>query len=107
MRNLSTADQTYCSSTRRIWSRYIRAILRRALNQALRWELVARNVATLADPPPGRTPEMRPLTTADAPQFLAAARGHRHDHLFAVLLATRLRIGEALPPPSPDVDLHA
>ncbi len=29
---------------------YIRAILRRALNQALRWELVARNVATLADP---------------------------------------------------------
>ncbi len=57
---------------------YIRAILRRALNQALRWELVARNVATLADPPPGRSPEMRPLTTADARQFLAAARGHRH-----------------------------
>src|SRR6266849_11171473 len=42
---------------------YIRAILRRALNQALRWELVARNVATLADPPTGRSPEMRPLTT--------------------------------------------
>src|SRR5712691_1276201 len=58
---------------------YIRAILRRARNQALRWELVARNVATLADPPTGRSPEMRPLTTADARQFLAAARGHRHE----------------------------
>jgi len=84
---------------------YIRAILRRALNQALRWELVARNVATLADPPPGRSPEMRPLTTADARQFLAAARGHRHEHLFAVLLGTGLRIGEALALRWSDVDL--
>jgi len=84
---------------------YIRAILRRALNQALRWELVARNVATLADPPPGRSPEMRPLTTADARQFLAAARGHRHEHLFALLLGTGLRIGEALALRWSDVDL--
>jgi len=75
---------------------YIRAILRRALNQALRWELVSRNVATLADPPSGRAPEIRPMTIADARRFLAAAGGHRHEHLFAFLLGTGPRIGEAL-----------
>jgi len=75
---------------------YIRAILRRALNQALRWELVSRNVATLADPPSGRAPEIRPMTIEDARRFLAAAGGHRHEHLFAFLLGTGLRIGEAL-----------
>ena len=32
---------------------YIRAVLRTALNQALRWNLVAWNVATLVDTPPG------------------------------------------------------
>jgi len=84
---------------------YIRAILRRALNQALRWELVSRNVATLADPPSGRSPEMRPLTTDDARALLAAARGHRHEHLLAFLLGTGLRIGEALALRWSDVDL--
>jgi integrase len=48
---------------------------------------------------------MRPLTTDDARQFLAAARGHRHEHLFAVLLGTGLRIGEALALRWSDVDL--
>ena len=31
---------------------YLRAVLRRALGQALKWGLVPRNVATLVDPPP-------------------------------------------------------
>ncbi|MFN8542156.1 MAG: hypothetical protein U0232_32355 [Thermomicrobiales bacterium] len=30
---------------------YLRAVLRKALNQALRWGLVARNVAALTEPP--------------------------------------------------------
>ncbi|MBV9173388.1 MAG: site-specific integrase [Chloroflexi bacterium] len=84
---------------------YIRAILRRALNQALRWELVSRNVATLADPPSGRGPEMSPLSTEHARAFLAAARDHRHEYLFAFLLGTGLRIGEALALRWSDVNL--
>ncbi len=84
---------------------YIRAILRRALNQALRWELVSRNVATLADPPSGRGPEMRPLTTEHARFLLATARDHRHEHLLAFLQGTGLRIGEALALRWSDVDL--
>jgi hypothetical protein len=50
---------------------YIRTILRRALNQALRWELVSRNVATLADPPSGPSPDMQPFSTAHAQTLLA------------------------------------
>jgi len=30
---------------------YVRAVLRRALGQAVKWSLVSRNVATLVDPP--------------------------------------------------------
>jgi integrase len=86
-------------------AQYIRAILRRALNQARRWELVSRNVATLADPPSGLAPEMRPLTIEDARRFLAAAHGHRHERLFAFLLGTGLRIGEALALRWSDVDM--
>ena len=32
-------------------TRYARSVLRAALNQALRWELVLRNAAALTDPP--------------------------------------------------------
>src|ERR687888_2143086 len=40
---------------------YHRAVLRIALNQALKWGLVARNVAALVDPPRVRRPEVKPL----------------------------------------------
>ncbi len=39
---------------------YLRAVLRRALGQALKWGLVARNVATLADRPARRNAPSRP-----------------------------------------------
>ena len=41
---------------------YIRAVLRTALNQALRWNLVARNVATLVDAPRVQQTEAQALT---------------------------------------------
>ena len=42
--------------------RYARAVLRAALNQALRWELVSRNAAALTDPPKYRAREIQPLS---------------------------------------------
>src|SRR5438445_956931 len=83
----------------------MRAILRRARNQALRWEFVSRNVAVLADPPSGRSPDMQPLTIEHARAFMAAARGHRYEHLYEFLLGTGLRIGEALALRWSDVNL--
>jgi integrase len=86
---------------------YIRAVLRRALNDALRWGLVARNVATLARRPKQERYEIRPLDPAQARAFLEAVRGDRLEALYSVALAVGLRQGEALGLRWEDVDLGA
>ncbi|MBI4491372.1 MAG: site-specific integrase [Chloroflexi bacterium] len=75
---------------------YLRAVLRRALGQALKWGLVARNVATLVDPPKSKRTEIQPLDATQATRFLEAVRGDRLEALYAVVLAVGLRQGEAL-----------
>ena len=86
---------------------YARAVLRAALNQALRWGLVSRNVASLTDPPRYRAREIAPLTPEQAKQFLAAVAGHRLEALFAVAVGVGLRLGEALGLPWDAVNLDA
>jgi len=49
----------------------IHAVLRAMLNQAMREELVARNVARLVQPPAPDRGEIRPWTDAEARAFLA------------------------------------
>lgn len=90
-------------SPRRV--QYMRAVLRRALNQALRWGLVARNVATLVDAPRVIYPKVRPLTPQEARALLDAANGDRLEALYSVALAVGLRQGEALGLRWRDVDL--
>jgi len=75
--------------------RYLRTILRVALNDALRRGFVARNVAELSKCPKVETPEIIPLDFEQANRFLAAIEGHRLEALFHVSLAV-LRHGEAL-----------
>lgn len=75
---------------------YIHAILRRALGQAERWDLVSRNVARLVDSPRVRRQEVRPLGPDEARSFLSAIRGHRLEALFVTAMSTGLRQGEAL-----------
>lgn len=86
---------------------YLHGILRAALNRAVKWQLIPRNVATLVDPPRGGRPAIKPLGPDEASIFLAAARGHRYEHLYAFMLATGLRLGEALGLRWCDVDLDA
>lgn len=83
---------------------YIRSILRRSLGQALKWGLVARNVATLVDPPKGRRAEVRPLTPEQARQFLTVVQGDRLEALYSVAVALGLRQGEALGLQWDDID---
>ena len=85
---------------------YMRAVLRRALNDALRWGLVARNVATLVTPPRAQRYEVRPLDPDQARTFLEAIRGDRLEALYSVALAVGLRQGEALGLRWEDVDLE-
>lgn len=83
---------------------YHRAVLRKALNDALKWGLVARNAAALATPPKQDRSRRRYLTPAEARAFLDVARGHRLEALFTVGLALGLRQGEALGLRWQDVD---
>src|SRR6266487_2795326 len=49
---------------------------------------------------------MQPLAPDRASAFLSAARAHRYEHLYALLLTTGLRLGEVLALRcKPDVDL--
>jgi integrase len=87
--------------------RYARTILRTALSDALRWGLVARNVATLVDPPRVAKREIRPFTPEQARIFLDAIAGHRLEALFSIGVALGLRIGEALGLHWADVNVEA
>jgi integrase len=71
-------------------------VLRTALNRAMKWQLVSRNVAALVDAPRMPAADIHPLSPADAARFLDAARDGRYEHLFAPLLTSGLRLGEAL-----------
>ncbi len=86
---------------------YLRAVLRRALGQALKWGLVGRNVATLVDPPRSQRSEVTPLSPLQARAFLMAAQGDRLEALYSVAIALGLRQGEALGLRWADVDLDA
>lgn len=75
---------------------YRRVVLRAALNDALKWGVVARNAAELADPPQRGLAERRASSTLQARRFLAAASGDRLEALYAVAVALGLCQGEAL-----------
>lgn len=85
----------------------IRAVLRRALGQALKWGLVARNVATLIDPPRSTKPQIQPLSPRQGQILLEAARGDRLEALYRVALSLGLRQGEALGLRWSDIDMEA
>src|SRR6202521_224616 len=62
-------------SPRRV--QFFHAVLRRALNRALKAGYVGRNVATLVDPPRVPHKEIQPLTPSQARILLEAAKGDR------------------------------
>jgi integrase len=86
---------------------YVHSVLKSALEHAVREDElprnVARNVKTTA-PVPRR---FRPLTAAEARQFLGAARADRLHALYELALRTGLRKGELLGLHWEDLDLNA
>ena len=84
----------------------IRAVLRIALNQAIKWGLVVRNAASLAEPPHVEKYEIQPITQLAARDFLKAIAGDRLEALFTVALALGLRRGEALGLRWQDIDFE-
>ncbi len=84
---------------------HIRAVLRTALNQAVRWGFVARNAAALTEPVRQEAREVEPFAAAEARAVLAACEGHRLGALFRLVLSVGLRQGEALGLRWEDIDL--
>jgi integrase len=85
---------------------YLHAILRKAMNVALKDQAVLRNVAALVDPPRVAAKEVRPLTTNEARAFLEAIRTDRLEALFTVAISLGLRQGEALALRWRDIELE-
>ena len=76
--------------------RILRAVLRRALAQAERKQLVPHNVAALSQPAKLGQPDGRALTVDQAKKLLDTARGDRLEAAFLVILSYGLRRGELL-----------
>jgi integrase len=85
----------------------VRAVLRRALNQALRRGYVLRNVATLVDAPRTTTFRITPLDLPQARRLLAVVAGHRLEALYRLAISLGMRRGEVCGLRWQDVDLAA
>jgi len=83
----------------------IHGVLRAALSDAERLDLVPRNVAKSAKPPSLGRLERRALTPVEAKSLLGELVGDRLEGLFVVAIATGLRRGEVLGLRWSDVDL--
>lgn len=73
----------------------LRAVLRRALNRAMKLGLIDRNVATLVELPKMVRKEMRALSPDEVRALLKTAESDRWHGLWVLLVTTGLRPGEA------------
>lgn len=81
------------------------AVLHRALESAVRLQVIQRNVCDAVDAPAVERLEMRVLTREQAVAFLEASREDRLHALYVLALATGMRQGELLGLHWSDVDL--
>lgn len=85
--------------------RYIHAVIKEALKHAVKWGLLARNVADAVDPPRISRREQQAWSPEEAQRFLAAVREDRLYPLYLMAITTGMRRGELLGLRWQDVDL--
>jgi hypothetical protein len=76
--------------------RLMHGILHKALEQAVKWGTIPRNVCKAVTPPKPNPEEIRPLDAEDAERFLHAANGDRLEALYVLAVTAGLRVGELL-----------
>lgn len=85
---------------------YVHSVLKSALEHAVREDELPRNVARNVKTATRQPRRFRPLTAAEARQFLDAARADRLHALYVLALRTGLRKGELLGLHWDDLDLN-
>lgn len=81
-------------------------VLHKALETAVRWNLIARNTCELVSPPRKMRFEIQPLSIEQIRIFLVAAQGHPQEALFILALSSGLRRGEILGLKWQDIDFQ-
>jgi integrase len=87
-------------------ARYVHSILRQALEQAVKWEMISRNPARNVSVPRQKHEEQHVLSHDEMRKFLNAALYDPYYPLFVLLLATGMRPGEAFGLQWNDIDLE-
>src|SRR5262249_1889634 len=86
---------------------HLHRILHRALEQAVKWQLLARNPCDAVEPPRPERKEMKVLDATLTLRLLDAARGGRLHMPILLAVTTGMRRGEVLALRWEDVDLQA
>src|SRR5215211_206403 len=87
--------------------RRVHAVLHRALEEAVKGDLIPRNPAAHANKPKVKQEEIEPLDASQAAAFLNTAKGDRFEALYVLGLMCGLRQGEALGLKWSDIDLDS
>lgn len=74
----------------------LHAMLHKALEDAVRYNLVARNICDAVSPPRRARYEIQPFSMEQAQQFLTIVKGHSLEALFVLAITTGMRRGEIL-----------
>jgi integrase len=86
--------------------RNIHGLLHAALENAVRWGLVPRNVCDVVSLPRRTRHEIQPLTQEQARQLLKSARDHALEGLLTLDVTTGMRLGELLALRWQDIDFE-
>jgi integrase len=84
--------------------RYAHAILSSALKQAVKWQILAINPASMTDLPQNHRKEMKALSPKEAQRFLNAARDDKWYAVFSLAITTGMRPEEYLGLQWKDID---
>jgi integrase len=80
--------------------------LHKALDQAVKWNLIPCNVAEVVTAPRPAPPEMQTLSASETRKLLEAAHGDKLEALYVLAVTTGMRQGELLALKWRDVDLE-
>lgn len=85
---------------------YIHSVIRRSLNQAVKWSLIYRNPTDAVTPPRPKKQAPKTLSAEQAKFFLESIKDHRWYPIYVLAIMTGMRKGEILGLHWEDVDLE-